>query len=147
MSRKVIAAVLPDKDRAYDLSHALKALSRDEHHPFLLHSGVTLYINANGTPEVLKERDRPLLGTVSSAPIGGLIGLLSVAQAPLSEAAFSAFRDAFDNAVDRSVIQALMARVKGGEAVIILDADEEDPADVDALIAAHEGSAIRQAAA
>lgn len=147
MSRKLIVAAVPDKNQAYDLSQSLKALSRDAGSTFVIHSGAALYKNAKGGLEVLKEKDRPLLGTVSSAVIGGVIGLLAGPAGALTGASLGAlmgvFRDAFDDALDGGVLQSLLARADAGSAMIILDADEEAPQEVDALVHACQGTPFR----
>ena len=147
MSRKIIVAILPDKNQAYDLSQALKALSRDANSPFVIHAGAALYKNAGGGLEVLKEKDRPLLGTVSSAAIGGIIGLLAGPAGAFTGASLGAllgvFRDAFDDALDDGVIQSLLSRAGAGSAMVILDADEKTPQEVDALVHACRGRLLR----
>ena len=147
MSRKIIVAILPDKNQAYDLSQALKVLSRDASSPFVIHAGAALYKNAQGGLEVLKEKDRPLLGTVSSAAIGGLIGLLAGPAGAFTGASLGAllgaFRDAFDGALDGGVIQSLLTRAGNGSALVIVDADEETPQEIDALVHACQGTLFR----
>lgn len=147
MSRKILVAMLSDKNQAYDVSQALKALSRDADSPFVIHAGAALYKNASGALEVLKEKDRPLLGTVSSAAIGGLIGLLAGPAGAFTGASLGAllgaFRDAFDGALDGGVIQSLLANVGTGSALVIVDVDEETPQAVDALVRACGGTLLR----
>lgn len=145
MSRQIIAAVLPDKDSAYDAGQALLALSRDEDSGFTLFSGVALYRNAQGHPEVLKRRDRPLLGVVSSPAVGGLLGLLAGTDAAPGAAVLGALRDAFDEAIDDSVAQNLLTHAGRERAIVLIDADEAAPQALDAIITAAGGTLFRPA--
>lgn len=145
MSRKIIAAVLPDKDSAYDAGQALKALTRDENSGFVLHSGVALYRDARGHLEVLKSHDRPLFGAVSTPAVGGLLGLLAGPDAAADPATLGALRDAFDCALDAGVVQHLLAAAGRERAIIIIDAEEAAPQAIDALINNVEGTLFRPA--
>lgn len=143
MSRTIIAAVLPDKDSAYDVGQALKALSRAENSTFTLYNGVALYQDIKGHLEVLKTHDRPLLGAVSSPAIGGMLGLLAGSDGVASAATLGAFRDAFDDVLDAGVIQHLLSAAGRGKAIVIIDADEATPQAVNALIDTAGGTLLR----
>lgn len=147
MSRKIIISVFKSKNEAFDTSNELKKLSKDGNVGFKINAGVALYKDSKGNVEVLKEKEKPLWGTVNSAAIGALIGLIAGPAGALAGASLGAVLgvvwDVFDGGIDQDVIQQFTASLDTNRAIIIIDADEDNELYVNEIISSNSGLIFR----
>lgn len=146
MSTSVIAAIFPDRDRAYEAAHELKQLEKKDV-GFSANAGAMVGKDSKGNASLLDEKDRPLWGTATGTVIGGLVGLIGGPGGAVAGAALGGLTgmagDAAGADIDADFVDTVTSDLNPGDTAVLVEAEEGSRSYVDDIVAKNGGRVHR----
>ncbi|MCK8783754.1 DUF1269 domain-containing protein [Roseomonas sp. NAR14] len=147
MSDKAVVIMFDNQSAAYDAAYALKDAESDDA-DFHVEAGTMIAKDGKGNIEFLKEKDRPLWGTITGTLVGALVGLIGGPAGSVAGAVVGATAgiggDAVSGAIDEDFVSAVTADLYPGTTAIIMEVEEDSTAAIDAIAARFNGRVRRQ---
>jgi uncharacterized membrane protein len=148
MADNIIVAVFGDANTACNAAHAINDLKDTGGANFKLKYGIVVTKDAEGDVSVLESEAHPFRGTKVGAVVGGLIGLLGgapiAAVAALLGATVGGINDAGMAVLKSNMVTKVKSEMHPETTAVIIEADEENPAAVDDIVAKGGGRVFRK---
>ncbi|BAO88280.1 DUF1269 domain-containing protein [Caballeronia cordobensis] len=147
MSSHLIIATFSSVANAEQASREIQRFASEDE-GLTIHSGVLVQKGSDGNTNVLATQSRAIWGPVIGAITGTLLGLLGGPAGALlgftvgTSAGIA--QQLISDVLDDESVKSTLTLLPAGQVVLILEADEDSPAHVDALIAASRGSVVRR---
>jgi len=147
MSSHLIIATFSNVATAEQASREIHRFASEDD-GLTIHSGVLVQKGSDGNTHVLSTQSRAIWGPVIGAITGTLLGLLGGPAGALL--GFTVGTSAgiaeqlISDVLDDESVKSILTRLPAGQVALILEADEDSPAQVDTLIAATGGSVFRR---
>ena len=150
MADNIIVAVFSSVDRAYETAKAIKDLKDARGSRFKFKSGIIIIKDVRGDVSVLESHAHPFRGMKVGAVVGGLIGLIGGAPIAAIGALLGSTMGAIGAAGTAILTSATVSSIKDamhpGTVAVIVEAEEDNPKEVDDIVAKQGGRVFREAA-
>ncbi len=138
MADNIIVAVFSSVDPAYETAKAIKDLKDAGGSRFKFKSGIIVTKDARGDVSVLESDAHPFRGMKVGAVVGGLIGLLGSTMGAIGAAGTAILTSA--------TVSSIKDAMHPGTVAVIVEAEEDNPKEVDDIVAKQGGRVFREAA-
>lgn len=142
---KMLAVIVGDESRAYEVSHVLKQL--DDEGSIEIYAEAVVARNVDGSVEVKRSEQEFPIGGVAGAAIGALVGILGGAVGfgigGIAGGLAGSIRDFFTAEVSAEFVDEVCAALTAGRFAVIADIDEEWVAPLDTRLEAVGGIVLR----
>lgn len=150
MADNIIVAVFNSAPPAYETAQAVMALKDVRGSGLKFKSGIIVSKDAGGDVSVLESDAHPFRGMKVGAAVGGLIGLIGGAPVAAIGALLGSTMGAIGGAGTAILSSASVSSIKKamapGTVAVIVEAEEENPAAINDIVAQNGGRVFREAA-
>ncbi len=150
MADNIIVAVFSTVSPAYETAKAVMALKEARGSGFKFKSGIIVSKDPRGDVSVLESDAHPFRGMKVGAAVGGLIGLIGGAPIAAIGALLGSTMGAIGGAgtaiLKSATVSSIKKAMQPGTVAVIVEAEEENPAAIDDIVAQHGGRVFREAA-
>ena len=150
MADNIIVAVFSSASPAYEMAKAVMALKDSRGSGLKFKSGIIVSKDARGDVSVLESDAHPFRGMKVGAAVGGLIGLIGGAPIAAIGALLGSTMGAIGGAgtaiLSSATVSSIKKAMEPGTVAVIVEAEEENPAAIDDIVARQGGRVYREAA-